>query len=809
MANGNYTNNFTIAGLGQTEAAGTLGAIRFVNNSLGGNVTVAAAGSRITAHGGFGNLNGALLGSGALEINSTATGNNGTISLNGNSPAYTGTLTLSQGRLNANGANFGGSLLAADGTTIGGEASFAGNVNIGATTGANLVIDPGTPAKLSASGAMTVNGTINVSLNGNYPTNSSPIEVVGFGSKGNAFTAANFAFTAPTGARAISFSETANAVVLNIPTTDLVWNDATANATWNTNVDANFKDAANVNQNFFWGDRVTFNDLPGANQLIGITGTVEPSLMTVNSQYNYDFFGGMIGGGGIVKSGTGTLTLGAANSLTGNITLNGGKIVASGVRSASNTALGLGSTARTITVNAGTTLEFQLANIFGNHNATGVPALVVNGGTVTNSAVVSTSVNNALNSVTLNGATLTSTTGSTSTIGGARPTDTYGAWNLNGTVTSTGASTITTTAAANGQVMLGSVGADTTFAVTDGTLTVSTPFTSGDAGYQSGLIKTQPGTMVLNSASNYSGPTTVNGGTLLANNSAGSGTGTGAVTVNTGGKFGGTGAITGAVTVASGGTLAPGASIESLATGALNLADGSTLAVEFNSSGVPIVDVLNVTGNVTLAGILNLTDLAASPAALPLGTKLTILTYTGTLTGTFAGVAEGGNVTSGPNTFKVRYADGNAVTLEAVDGSVTAYSSWATSKGLTVANNGPAMDPDKDGLSNLLEFYLDGNPLASDTSIEPQVSVTATHLVITLKRRDDAEAQLATELAQWGVNLGAWNDVVIGATSSGPNANGVLVQVAENGAAPDTITVSIPRTLAVGGKLFGRVKVAE
>jgi hypothetical protein len=281
------------------------------------------------------------------------------------------------------------------------------------------------------------------------------------------------------------------------------------------------------------------------------------------------------------------------------------------------------------------------------------------------------------------------------------------------------------------------------------------------------------------------------------------------VTVNATGKFGGTGAITGAVAVNSGGTLAPGASIESLATGGLNLASGATFAVEFDSSGVPTADVLNVTGNVTLAGDLGLTDLAGVPASITLGTKLTILTYTGSLTGSFAGLSEGSTITSGANTFKVRYADGNAVTLEATNVVASPYDSWASSKGLTGANNGPDMDPDKDGVSNLLEFYLDGNPLAMDGSVLPQVSVTATHMVITLKRRDDAEAQYATELVQWGFSLTAWNDVNLGAVSSGPDANGVLVQVAENGANPDTITVSIPRTLSPGDKLFGRLKVTE
>lgn len=67
----------------------------------------------------------------------------------------------------------------------------------------------------------------------------------------------------------------------------------------------------------------------------------------------------------------------------------------------------------------------------------------------------------------------------------------------------------------------------------------------------------------------------MNGGTLLANNTTGSATGTGGVVVN-GGTFGGTGSVVGGVTIGSAGTLSPGASIESLATGALTFNAGST-----------------------------------------------------------------------------------------------------------------------------------------------------------------------------------------------------------------------------------------
>ncbi|MCW1922918.1 autotransporter-associated beta strand repeat-containing protein [Luteolibacter arcticus] len=809
IAAGTYTNNFTIQGPGQAEGAGTLGAIRFGNNTISGNVTVAAAGSRITAHGGFGTLTGALSGSGNLEINSSAANNNGTINLNGNSPAYTGTLTVTQGRLNANGATFGGSLVSPDNTTLGGEATFGGNVTLGSSAGSALVIDASTSAKLTATGATTVNGTINVTVNG-YPTNSSPIEVVGFGSKGGAWSAANFSYTAPAGARpGTAFAETANAIVLNLPTTDLVWNNAAATGGWNTNGDANFQDSVPTDQPFFWGDRVTFNDLPGDDQIIAVSGIVEPGSITVNSQHDYTFTGGTIGGGAIVKSGTGSLSFEQANTFTGSITVNGGKLIGAGSRSGTSTAFGLANNTRTMTVNAGSIAEFQVSNLFGNHNATSVPTLVVNGGTVTNSDVLVASLNNALNHVVLNGATLTSTVGSTSTIGGSRPSDTYGAWNINGTVTSTGQSTITTAAPINGQVMLNSAGTDATFAVNDGTLTIATPLMSGEHGYLNGILKTQPGTMVMDAASVYAGPTTINGGRLLANNTIGSGTGSGAVTVNATGTLGGTGAVSGAVTVNSGGVLAPGTSIESLATGALTLAAGSSFAVEYNSSGVPAVDVANVTGNVTLAGSLNLTDLAAVPAALTLGTKLTILTYTGTLSGTFAGLPEGGVIGSGPTNFKVRYADGNAVTLEATNESADPFEGWASSKGLAGADALGDADPDKDGLANLIEFVLGGepnpaNPGSNSRGLLPTITVDTTHLIFTF-RRTDASAVL-NPFVEYGTGLSAWiaaeagEDGITIAEDNGFYDNG----------STDRVIVRIPRSLdGVHNKMFARLKVTE
>jgi len=64
------------------------------------------------------------------------------------------------------------------------------------------------------------------------------------------------------------------------------------------------------------------------------------------------------------------------------------------------------------------------------------------------------------------------------------------------------------------------------------------------------LSSANTGTLTLTGANTYTGPTIISGGTLLANNTTGSATGTSAVTVNNGGSLlGGTGKITGAVTI--------------------------------------------------------------------------------------------------------------------------------------------------------------------------------------------------------------------------------------------------------------------
>lgn len=171
------------------------------------------------------------------------------------------------------------------------------------------------------------------------------------------------------------------------------------------------------------------------------------------------------------------------------------------------------------------------------------------------------------------------------------------------------------------------------------------------------LSKTGPGTLELTNANTYLGPTIVADGTLLANNTTGSATDGGNVTVNAAGTFGGTGAITGSVTVD--GKLSPGASIESLATGTVNLNTASTLVYEASPVDANIADLLDITGNLNLSGTVTL-DVAGANLADPAWglTKISIASYTGTWNlGTFSGWADDTAQVFGANSWTINYDD--------------------------------------------------------------------------------------------------------------------------------------------------------
>jgi autotransporter-associated beta strand protein len=181
-------------------------------------------------------------------------------------------------------------------------------------------------------------------------------------------------------------------------------------------------------------------------------------------------------------------------------------------------------------------------------------------------------------------------------------------------------------------------------------------------GGSGGLTKTGAGTVTLAATNTFTGATLLQAGTLFANavhtNSA--------ITVNSG-VLGGTGIV--ASVTANGGAIAPGVSPGILRiAGNLALNAGSSLQLDINGLiGGTEYDQLIVSGNVQLGGDAPEISLGFTPA---LSNTFVIIRNDGAnpVSGTFAGVPQGGTFVSDLTTWQVNYAggDGNDVTLTVV-----------------------------------------------------------------------------------------------------------------------------------------------
>ena len=220
------------------------------------------------------------------------------------------------------------------------------------------------------------------------------------------------------------------------------------------------------------------------------------------------------------------------------------------------------------------------------------------------------------------------------TVDGATLADVPNAISSGTAVTVTGGGIIDaggTTATISSVTLAGGSLANGTFLSNNPYLVQSGTVSASFAGSAS-LIKNSGGTVVLSAANQYSGGTAIDAGTLLVDNTAGSGTGSGPVAVNTGGTLGGVGTISGPTTIVSGSILAPGdGGIGALTIdNTLSLDNTATAAMEINASAATSDLVEGVT-TMTYAGTLSVTNLAGTFAA---GDTFTLF-YAGSYAGSF------------------------------------------------------------------------------------------------------------------------------------------------------------------------------
>ncbi len=253
--------------------------------------------------------------------------------------------------------------------------------------------------------------------------------------------------------------------------------------------------------------------------------------------------GAISGTGGIIKNGSGTVTLGAVNTYTGGATINSGTLVLNGANT---------------NASGGITLNGGILRL-GNNTALGAAgnSLTINGGTIDVSAARLTTNNNAQN------------------------------WN--GDFTFLGTNTWDT---GTGNVVMN---ASRSVNVAASTMTVGGVI----SGSGFGLTKLGAGTLVLNGNNSYTGGTTVSAGTLQL---SGANASAGATTVN-----GGTLILSGNGTLLSTtGVSISNRGVLSLDNTATNLADRVADAAGITSSGGTINFIGNVAATTETLGALTL-----------------------------------------------------------------------------------------------------------------------------------------------------------------------------------------------------------
>ncbi|MBB3148398.1 fibronectin-binding autotransporter adhesin [Phyllobacterium trifolii] len=559
----------------------------------------------------------------------------GTWILNNANSTYTGATTINGGVLGVDKLSNGGIA-----SSIGGSSAAASNLVIGNgstlrysgagdTTNRLFTLSAGTTfVESSGTGAVVFTDTGPVTLAG---TNQARTIALGGTNTGNNTLAGSIG-NAGAGVTTLAKNDTGTWVL-------------TGNNTFTGNTVIN-------NGNLMIGNGGTSGNAGAGNVIVNSP----TSTLSFNRSDSFNFTGTLSGPGSIAQVGTGTTVLTAAGNAIGATSISAGTLQVNGGLTTSTIAMNGAGTltvngtvqgptaatstitgdagASTINVNAGGTLRANgdlgggndVVNVGGTLN-TGAATLNLGAGNDTlllNDTAVfgGTGVNAGTGGETGTGDRLQVVTAAGRTLDGANVTsfeslDKQGAGAL---ILAGNHSYSTGTTIQAGTLQVGNgatVGALTTPSVANNAtlaFNLDSAYTFAGAISGSGVVnKLGTGVTTLTGTNSYTGATNVNAGTLLVNGNQSAATGP--TSVGIGATLGGIGIIGGSVTVADGGAINPGgvgnAAGSLTINGSLALNNNSTLNYNFgqaNVTGGAFNDLINVGGNLTLDGTLNITQ---------------------------------------------------------------------------------------------------------------------------------------------------------------------------------------------------------
>lgn len=226
------------------------------------------------------------------------------------------------------------------------------------------------------------------------------------------------------------------------------------------------------------------------------------------------------------------------------------------------------------------------------------------------------------------------------------------------------------------------------------------------------------------------------------------------------------------------------------------------LKFKYNGLAAPPTDVLAVVGELGVSGI--------NAEFSVEGHELTSLVYIVASYGTMIGNSFS-NVTNLPENYFLDY-NFNGENKIALVRLADAFTLWVTGApyNLSGVDALPTADPDHDGLTNLIEFVIGGNPATgNDSGLLPTIEVVTTDLgagstdYIKFTYRSAGAAAYLTPIMQYDADLvGTWTTAVDGVAGVSVVTTGDFYA-----AGIDRVVCYVPKSLSVDGKLFGRISV--